>query len=36
MAELLASTSHIWDFGNPRVQSVFCRVQTKKTIDEKG
>ena len=34
MAELVASMSHIWDFGNLRVQSVFCRVQTKKTIDE--
>ena len=34
MAELVASMSLIWDFGNPRVLSVFYRVLPKKTIDE--
>ena len=35
MAELLASISHIWDFGNVRVLVVLSRVFPKKTIDEK-
>ena len=34
MAELVASMSLIWDFGTPRIQSVLCRIQSKKTIDE--
>ena len=34
MAELVASMSHIWDFGNARVLMVIYCVLMQKTIDE--
>ena len=34
MAELVASISHIWDFGNPRVIVVFYCVILYKNIDK--